>query len=187
MQLESYPKIHVTRDLLHAVTSRDEGKALFLPVNVSFLKQLTQIYYEQGFIEALHAASSHNQILISKGATIILDIFKYVNNIKVLFNPNIKYSGSNLINQYSQTKNWSCNTIRWISWHPHTKKVAIVTCDDSVRIFSNDNTISPLLRYKRQKNITCIAWRNMSNSEIAVGHENGITVWNIDANSLVRN
>ncbi|XP_018577901.1 aladin [Anoplophora glabripennis] len=183
--LECYPKIHITRDLLHPVTSRDEGKALFLPVNVSFLKQLTQIYYEQGFVEALHTASAHNQIIISKGALMVLDILKYINKIRILFNPNIKYSGTNLINQFSQTRNWLSNTIRCISWHPHTKKVAVVTCDDSVRIFSDDNAIMPLLRYKHQRNITCVAWRYMSNSEIAVGHENGITVWNIDANSLV--
>lgn len=156
-------------------------------MNVSFLKQLTQIYYEQGFIKALHTASAYNKILISGSAKIVLDILKYVDKIRALFNPNIKYSKTNLMDQFSQTRNWLCNTIRYISWHPYIKKVAIVTCDDSVRIFNSDNTISPLLRYKLQKNVTCIAWRNMSNSEIAVGHENGIMVWNIDANSLVRN
>ncbi|KAJ8967810.1 hypothetical protein NQ314_002619 [Rhamnusium bicolor] len=184
--VENYPKIHITRDVLHSVSSGDEGKALFLPVNVSFLKQLTQVYYEQGLVEALLTASSHNHLIISTTALLILDILKYVRKVRLVLNPNIRYSGPNLINQFSQTRNWLCNTIRCISWHPHVLKVAVVTCDDSVRIFSDDNTaIIPLLRYKQQRNITCVAWRCMSNTEIAVGHENGIIIWNVDPNSLV--
>lgn len=184
--LEHHPKIHITRDLLHPTTSGDEGKALFLPVDVSFLKQLTQVYYEQGYIEALHTAASHNHLFISKSSKAILTLLKYVRKVRLLINPNLRYSGPSLIGNYSQTRNWLNTTIRYISWHPYCIKVAVVTCDDSVRIFSNDsNSVSPLLKYKLQKHITCVAWRPMSNTEIAVAHENGIIVWNIDPNSLI--
>ncbi|CAG9858264.1 unnamed protein product [Phyllotreta striolata] len=184
--LDHHPKIHITSDQLHPISSGDEGRALFLPVDVSFLKQLTQVYYEQGFVEALHTAATHHHFLISESAKITLGLIKYVNKARLLINPNLRYSGPSLINNYSQSRNWLNSTIRCIAWHPYCTKVAVVTCDDSVRIFNGDlNVITPLLRCKQQKHITCVAWRPMSNTEIAVGHENGIIVWNIDPNSLV--
>ncbi|VEN34662.1 unnamed protein product [Callosobruchus maculatus] len=184
--LESYPKIHITRDQLHLVSSGDEGKALFLPVDVSFLKQLTQVYYEQGFTEALHTAASHNQWLISKSSRLILDVLKYIKKVRLIFNPNVRYSGPSLINEYAQARNWLNSTIRCIAWHPYCTKVAVVTCDDSVRIFNSEcGALTPLLRCKQQKHVTCIAWRPLSNTEIAVGHEDGVIVWNVDPNSLV--
>ncbi|KAG5893708.1 hypothetical protein JTB14_017815 [Gonioctena quinquepunctata] len=184
--VDNHPKVHITRDLLHPVSSGDEGKALFLPVDVPFLKQLTQIYYEQGLLEALHTASTHNQLLISSSASFILDILKYVRKVRLVLNPSLRYSGPNLIKEFSQTRNWLNCTIRCIAWHPYGIKVAVVTCDDSVRIFCCDNSIiTPLLRCKQQRHITCIAWRPLSNTEIAVGHEDGIIVWNVDPNSLV--
>ncbi|XP_066141580.1 aladin-like isoform X1 [Euwallacea fornicatus] len=183
--VSSHPKIHITRDQLHPITSGDEGKALFLPVNVSFLKQLTQVYYEQGPIEALQLAKSHNQFLVSQTANILLSVFNYVKKGRLLLNPNIKYSGPALIHKLGQTRDWQNSTIRFISWHPYCTKLAVVTCDDSVRILSSDSNYHPLLRCKQQRNITCVAWRPLSNTDIAVAHEGGILVWNIDPNSLV--
>ncbi|KAJ8956838.1 hypothetical protein NQ318_014252 [Aromia moschata] len=160
--VENYPKIHITRNLLHPVSSGDEGRALFLPVNVSFLKQLTQVYYEQGLVGVTHRFHPQS-----------VDRFE-------------RYSSPSLINEVSQARNWSCDTIRCITWHPYVPKLAVATCDDNVRIFSgDDNSITPLLRTKQQRNITCIAWRPLSNTELAVGHENGIIVWNVDPNSSV--
>ncbi|XP_072393404.1 aladin-like isoform X1 [Diabrotica undecimpunctata] len=184
--LENYPKVHLTRDLLHPTTSGDEGKALFLPVNISFLKQLSQVYYEQGYMEALQTAASYNHVFISKSAKGLLDILKYIKKVRVILNPNLRHSGSSLIANYSQTRNWLNTTVRCIAWHPYCKKVAVVMCDDSVRIFNGDpNAISSILRCKMQKHITCVAWRPMSNTEIAVGYENGIIVWHIDPNSMI--
>lgn len=170
---------------MHATTSGDEGRALFLPVNVSFLKQLTQVYYEQGPVEALHLAKSHRHFLVSQSANVLLGLFKYVQKVRLILNPNIRYSGPTLINKLGQTRDWQNSTIRFISWHPYYTKLAVVTCDDSVRICSSESNYSPLLRCKQQKNITCVAWRPLSNTEIAVAHEDGIIVWNIDPNSLV--
>ncbi|KAJ3633654.1 hypothetical protein MTP99_010590 [Tenebrio molitor] len=45
--VDKHPKIHITRDLLHHTNLGDEGRALFLPTDVPFLKQLTQVYSEQ--------------------------------------------------------------------------------------------------------------------------------------------
>lgn len=159
---------------------------MFLPVNVSFLKQLTQIYYEQGFQPVLQTAASHRNYIISKTATCILDVLSYINNLRLLFNPNLRYSSPTLIHQYSQTRNWTNNTIRCIAWHPHFMKLALVTCDDCVRIFHTDpESTTTLLRCKLQKHVTCAAWRPLSNTQIAVGHENGVIVWTYDPSSSV--
>lgn len=149
------------------------------------MKQLTQVYYEQGPIEALHLAKSHNQIILSQSASILLWAYNLVQKVRLQLNPNIKYDGPTLINMMAQTRYWANSTIRCIAWHPYCTKLAVVTSDDSVRIFSNESSYNPLLRCKQQKNITCIAWRPSSNTDIAVAHETGIIVWNIDPNALV--
>ncbi|XP_019763471.2 aladin [Dendroctonus ponderosae] len=183
--IESHPQVHITRDQLYSTTSSDEGKALFLPVDVSFLKQLTQVYYEQGTIEALYLAKSHKQVLVSHIANGLLTAIRYIEKVRLIMNPNVRYSGPALICKLGTTRDWQNSTIRSIAWHPYGRKLAVVTCDDSVRIFCSESSYSPLLRCKQQRNITCAAWRPMSATEIAVGHENGIIVWSIDANSLV--
>lgn len=153
---------------------------------MSFLKQLTQVYYEQGFVATLQTAVSHNNFMVSKTATFVLDIFTYINNLRLIFNPNLRYSGPTLIHQFSQIKNWTGSTIRYLAWHPHSEKVALISCDDCVRIFHTDaSTQTTLLRCKFQKNVTCAAWRPYSNTQIAVGHENGVIVWNYDPTSSV--
>lgn len=185
-QVANLPQIHFTRDLLHPILSNDEGRSVFLPVDISFVKQLTQIYYEQGFVPAVQTAVSHRNVLVSKSATIVLDILNYINSLRLIFNPNLRYSGPTLIHQYSQTRNWTNNTIRCVIWHPHCKKVALVTCDDCVRIFHPElSTPTTLLRCKLQKHVTCAAWRPLSNTQIAVGHENGVIVWSYDPTSSV--
>ncbi|KAL1490423.1 hypothetical protein ABEB36_013122 [Hypothenemus hampei] len=183
--VDSHPKIHITRDQLHSTTTGDEGKTLFLPVNISFLKQFTQVYYEQGPIEALRLAKSHNQIVVSHMASLLLNIVDYMQKVRLILKPNIRYSGATLINKLGQTRDWQNSTVRFIAWHPYCTKLAVVTCDDSVRIYSAESSYHPILRCKQQKNISCVAWRPLSNTEIAVGHEDGIIVWYIDPNSLV--
>lgn len=153
-----------------------------------FLKQLTQIFYEQGTVPALQTAVSHKNCLVSKCSCFILDVLHYVNSLRLIFNPNLRYSGPALIHQYSQTRNWTNNTIRSIVWHPHSNKLALITCDDCVSIFhAGASSPTILLRCKLQKHVTCAAWRPLSNTQIAVGHETGIIVWNYDPSSSVSN
>ncbi|RZC34365.1 aladin [Asbolus verrucosus] len=182
---DRHPKIHITRDLLHHTTLGDEGKALFLPTDVPFLKQLTQVYSEHGFKEVLHTSSMHHTFIISKTALLLLSIFRYFRKAQLLLNPSLEYEGTYLIDELSQTRNWTNSSIKCIAWHLHNSRLAVATSDDSVRIYCNDNNFVPLLRCKQQQNITCLAWRPMSLTEIAVGHETGIIIWHVDFNSLV--
>ncbi|CAG9767600.1 unnamed protein product [Ceutorhynchus assimilis] len=177
--VEHLPKIHITRDQLQ------EGKDAFLPLRGPFLQQLSQVYFNRGTAEALQLVKSYNTFLVSHGASVVLNILNLIQKIRLIFNPNVRYLPPTLITKLSQTKDWQNSTIRFISWHPYCNKLAVVTCDDSVRVFSaENNNYHPILRCKEQKNITCVAWRPMSNTELAVAHGNGIILWNLDPNTL---
>lgn len=70
-----------------------------------------------------------------------------------------------------------------MSWHPKVFKLAIAACDDSVRIYTKDSTHTTVLRNGHQKYITCLAWRPLSASELAVGCYTGIVLWKLDTSS----
>lgn len=93
--------------------------------------------------------------------------------------------GERLISAVSQTRDWSLSPIRAMEWHPHTTKLAVATWDDSVRIYSSDTQLIPILKCKNQSSVSCLAWRPFSASELAVGCEEGVIVWVIDPNSVV--
>ncbi|KAL3283645.1 hypothetical protein HHI36_006784 [Cryptolaemus montrouzieri] len=185
LAVETHPNIHITNDIIHPVLSGDECRSLFLSVDVPFLKQLTQIYCEHGLIEALHTASTHRQLLVSKSALLILNVINLLQKARFFINPNLQYKGITTIRESCQTRNWGNYSVKCLSWHPYTSMIAVCTIDDSVRIYSSGSNAIHLLRYKQQKNVTCLAWRPLTNGEIAVGYEDGIIVWSIDPHSLV--
>lgn len=163
----------------------DEARELFLPTDVPFLKHITQVYFEQGLREALRTSVQHHNLIISNSALALLRVIQYLGKVQRVFSPYLEYSGISIIHELSQTRNWANNPIKCIAWHWHRSRIAVGTSDDSVRIYCNDSTFIPILRCKQQKNVTCLAWRPMSLTEIAVGHEAGIIIWHVDFNSLV--
>ncbi|KAK9869656.1 hypothetical protein WA026_003404 [Henosepilachna vigintioctopunctata] len=185
LAVETHPDIRITNDLIHPVSSGDEGRSLFLTVDVPFVKQLTQVYYEHGLLETLHTASTHSKFIVSKTALLALKVIDLFQKAQLFFNPNIIYNGISTINECSQTRNWISQSVRCLSWHPYSCLIAVCSIDDSVRIYSNTNNANHLLRCKQQKNVTCLAWRPLTNGELAVGHEEGVIVWSIDPHSLV--
>lgn len=183
--MEKHPRIRLTRDTLHPPSTGDEARALFLPVYVSLLKQLVQIYHEHGLIEALHAVTKHRNNLIASTAIMILRGVGYTEKIKSLFVKKRIESTTEIITEYSQTRLWETSPIRCFTWHPYCTKIAVAGMDDIVRIYGSDSNFVPLLKCKQQKNISCLAWRPMSISELAVGCESEIIIWNVDPTSVV--
>lgn len=103
-----------------------------------------------------------------------------------LFNPHVKNIGFENFSTYSQTRNYSTSTVRYLAWNPICFKLAIAGVDDSIRIYSNDNqSIVMLLKTGQQKSITCLAWRPLSSGQIAVGCHNGFLLWSLDPNSCL--
>lgn len=184
MQISKHPIIHITRDLLHPAAIFETSRELFLPVDEPFLKRFVQTLHSQGLIEALSFASKHRQFFVSKTASTVLFLLNATNKLQTKLN----FSAVKEVAQpqLAQTKNWSNSTIRCIAWHSFNLKIAVASLDDSVRIFTSDQAVVPVLKSKQQRNISCLAWRPLSNSELAVGCEDGIIVWDVDPFSVVR-
>uniref|UniRef100_A0A1Y1ND83 Aladin seven-bladed propeller domain-containing protein n=2 Tax=Photinus pyralis TaxID=7054 RepID=A0A1Y1ND83_PHOPY len=181
--LETHPNIHITPNLLHRRS--DEGKSVFVTVDEPFLKRLIHAYYEHGMIEMLNTAEEFGPSYLKN---IVSVVFLVLNGVKILRNKLTSTTIENdltLMSCISHTRFWMTSSIRCIAWDSYDIKIAVATCDDAIRIYSHNSNFIPILKCKQQKNITCLAWRPFSNSELAVGCENGIFVWNIDQTSMI--
>lgn len=146
---------------------------------------MVQIYHEQGLIEALQAVAKHRNNFLSSAALIILRGVSYSEKVRNFFTKKREETSAQIISQFSQTRLWEVSPIRYFAWHPYCTKIAVAGLDDIVRIYCSDSNFVPLLKCKQQKNISCLAWRPMSVSELAVGCENEIIVWHVDPASVV--
>ncbi|XP_044738593.1 aladin [Chrysoperla carnea] len=190
--VDKHPNIVVTRDMLHGATNRDEvNRNIFLPVQEPMLKKLVHIWYEQGIVEALHFASdpenfeSHQPTLVTKSAQFLINVLDKLSRITIYVGPCQEESGTKLISSLSKTNDWATSPIRCISWHPHITKLAVASLDDTIRIYSSESKLVPVLKLRRQRAITCMEWRPMTNCELAVACEQVIIIWNIDPHSVV--
>lgn len=183
--MEKHPRIRLSHDSLHPPSTGDESRALFLPVSVPLLKQLAQIYHEHGFIEALQAIAKHRNNVMSRAALLILRGVAYSEKIRNLLVQKREESSTQIISEFSQTRLWESSPIRCFTWHPYCTKIAVAGMDDIVRIYCSDSNFVPLLKCKQQRHISCLAWRPMSVSELAVGCESEIIIWNVDPASVV--
>ncbi len=117
----------------------------------------------------------------------------------------LQMSGSDLIAQFSETRDWHHSAIRCLKWHPHTPKFAVALGDDSIEVrhLQSRSTLRlnpvisqvygsglpssstpPLLKYKHQRGISCLEWRPLNASELAVGCLKGILIWTVDPSSV---
>lgn len=174
--------------MLHPISSGDESRSLFLPVNEPFFKQIARVWYEQGLSYALQLVvekKGNNQPSVALVATYALKFIDFFEKLRDVVQPRIVKNSKQLIVSVSQVRDWVCSPIRCIAWHPHTTKLAIAAVDDSVRIFTLDSNLVPILKSKYQKGVTCVAFRPLSASEIAIGCESCILIWTVDPNSVV--
>lgn len=193
--MRKHPQISITRDTLHGATNRDEAnRNVFLPVQEPVLKKVVQIWHEQGLLEALHFTSdpdnfnSCNQLLpsiVTKTSQFLLNVVTNLSMVSFYVRPCLYESGTKLISKISSTNDWENSPIRCLAWHPHITKLAVAALDDTIRIYSTDSNLVPVLKLRRQRNITCMQWRPMSNSELVVACDQVIILWTIDPNSAV--
>lgn len=71
----------------------------------------------------------------------------------------LQESGESLVIKVSQNTNYTNNNIRCLSWHPHCIKIAVAASDDSIRVFSQNSQLVPLLKCKTQRLVTSLTWR----------------------------
>ena len=63
---------------------------------------------------------------------------------------------------------------------------AVASMDDALRVFyggsASDKTLVPNLKHPRQKNISCVKWRPLSASGLAVAAQDGVVLWKVGLN-----
>lgn len=198
-QLEDYPDINISREIHYPsnVTQtgatgaiyRDSRRTIMMPVNEPLIKRLTRSIFENTFTEALTEATTDENTItnpyISKMAKCILHVFDAGNWIRLFFKPHLKDQGITSIGKFSQTRDWTRSMIRCIKWHPNSFKIAVAANDDSIRVYGGDDKNNvPIFKSYLQKCITSMAWRPLTAGEIAVGCQNGILIWTLDAKSF---
>ncbi|XP_058812233.1 aladin-like [Topomyia yanbarensis] len=189
--LLSYPEINIGRELFHhaATHIREDRRTIMVPVNETLLKRITRTFFEEGPVEALNEAANcvneQYNPLIGSLARYMLVLVNIGNRIKFFLKPHLKEQGIDSVGKFTQTKEWSKSAIRCICWHPNCFKIAIAASDDSIRVYSDEPSIVPILKSGLQKSVSSLAWRPFTSGELAVGCQSGTLVWNIDPNSLI--
>ncbi|KAG8241952.1 hypothetical protein J6590_075529 [Homalodisca vitripennis] len=146
--------------------------------------------YEKGFVSMLEIASNpkENQgfFVLEFVAKRTLSALKIASKFYSLI-PGYKKkeSGEVLAPMLSQNPVYSTSNIRCLAWHPHCIKLAVAASDDSIRIYSENSQLIPLLKCRGQHLISSMAWRPLCASELAVGCELGVVIWHIDPNSVI--
>lgn len=164
---------------------------MLIPVNdETLIKRVTRTFFEEDIYSALQEATdpinSINHPIISSIAKYSLYIINAGKKIKWFLRPNLKEQGpSGSIAWYSETRDWQRSSIRCIKWHPNCFKIAVAASDDSIRVYTNETTMVPILKSGNQKMITSMAWRPWSPGQLAVGCKTGTLIWSLDPNSHI--
>ncbi|CAG4951370.1 unnamed protein product [Colias eurytheme] len=185
--VNNHPKINVTRDL-HYHRLSDENVSMYINVEDTFLKKISSVWYNQGFLEALSVAAdpttNRDNKIVAVTASYALKIANIFSTFRYFLQPHLKDIGPKIVSKYSRTRNWGSSPVKCMAWHPHTTKIAIATADDGVRVYSSDVSFVSTLKCKSQCHVSSLSWRPYSVSEIAVGCEQGVIVWTVDPNSM---
>ncbi|XP_076293843.1 aladin isoform X2 [Lasioglossum baleicum] len=183
--VREYPEASIAPDSL---TTRETARTicaddLFLPVHDSIFKKIASIWREKGMAEAICLAASANPEEVTKVVHWIATRLKKALDLmdKGLYQiETLPTSGSGSVADVVHTRDWDAALIRYLSWHPHCSRLAVVTRDDRIRIFSQGVPVVPVLRHSAQKSVCCISWRPLAGRELAVACQTGVLVWTIE-------
>lgn len=147
--LLNYPEINISRELFQSSTHLlDDNRSLMLPVQESLAKRISRKFFEEGFVEALNEANSN-----SEQNPVVRPILKYVllivelfTKAKLFISPHLREQGVASIEKYSQTRMLLRSTIRCIRWHPNCFKIAVAASDDTIRVYTDEPSIVPILK-----------------------------------------
>ncbi|XP_059609472.1 aladin-like isoform X2 [Phlebotomus argentipes] len=187
--MAKYPEINIVRELFHTPSSnllhRDSGRNLMMPVQESLLKHITRTFFEEGLSSALEEATMSSNSLVKIGAKYCLYLVNAGNNMRYFLRPHLRDRTLASVGKFSETKNWPRSPIRCIRWHPHCFKLAVAASDDSIRVFTDEPSIVPVLKTGLQKGVTSMAWRPFTAGVLAVGCQNGVLLWSLEPNSHI--
>lgn len=186
-QTKKHPVVNVTRDIHHPRLS-DENISMYIDVEDNLLKKITNVWYKQGFLEALSVAAdttvNTESPVLAVTALYLLKVANVFSALRYFLQPYLKDIGPKIVANYSRTRGWGNAPIKCMAWHPHATKIAVATVDDNVRIYCSEVSFVSTLKCKAQGHVSSLSWRPLSASELAVGCEQGVIVWTVDPNSM---
>lgn len=121
-----------------------------VPVNETLIKRISRTFFESGFVqavkEATQADSIHANPVVYVLAKYTLRLIELNERVQLYLRPHYKEHGVFTIAKFSQTRDWPRSLIRCIKWHPNCFKIAVAACDDSIRIYSDEQTVVQILK-----------------------------------------
>lgn len=161
LQTASYPDINISRELCHhaanaASYSHDDHKSVMVPVNETLIKRISRTFFESGFVQAVKEATQADSIdanpIVCVLAKYTLRLVELNERVQLYLRPHHKEHGVFTIAKFSQTRDWPRSLIRCIKWHPNCFKIAVAACDDSIRIYSDEQTVVQILKVNASRN-----------------------------------
>jgi len=183
--LESYPTLLIDSDSIRPSYSKETIKSAFLPKNESTGVALLSQWREEGVPGVLGSLKESPRSQISWLAGVLLAVWRIPSSLQTFFYPHLRLSPQEMLSTFCLTRDWFESPVRCLAWHPHTRKLAVVSRDDCVRIGGNGAKTKPILRHTGQRGISCLSWKPCGSAELAVGCRVGIMLWTLDPASVV--
>ncbi|XP_064456806.1 aladin-like [Ornithodoros turicata] len=180
-QLSLYPRISVACEVGRPPASNESAKNAFLRRHESMFKQAVLSWYERGFVGFLQEladskeAPSYARVM----AKSLMIAFRWTHSLHRSIFPHLLLSVEAMSRQFSAANDWLCGQVRTFAWHPETRKCAVASRSDIVRIYAMGIPVVPMLKHKSQRNITALAWRPCCSSTLAVACQDGILLWQV--------
>ncbi|GFS03919.1 aladin-like [Elysia marginata] len=178
--LIDYPEINVQTESENRVTAHCESAQMaFLSHGRGPWKQALNTWHEKGLLHTLALLPAPAAL-----SSICEGTLQKLEALKELLYPNSSLTTTELLSKYTHVSDWTRSPLQALAWHPHIPKVAIALRDSSVRVYSPNNALRPLLKHRLQKQVTDLAWQPLSSSVLAVACQSCVLIWHVEPTSL---
>ncbi|KAK3733730.1 hypothetical protein RRG08_026845 [Elysia crispata] len=177
----NYPEINIQSEPENRATAHCENAEMaFLSYGQGPWKQAFKIWSEKGLLHMLATVLPLPTALSS----VCKRTLQKLADLKELLYPNSSLSTTELLSKYTHVSNWTKSPVQALAWHPCIPKVAVALRDSSVRVFSLNNSLSPLLKHRLQRQVIDLAWQPLSSSVLAVACQSCVLIWHVEPTSL---
>ncbi|XP_039271464.2 aladin-like [Styela clava] len=190
-QVSTFPYIIISSESLRRTPAivGETAKSAFLEQKETTAQRFKTAWYNLGVAGVLGEICSEesNQIvypLVQNICQYLLIGMRWIRGMNFTLFPHLKLSQEALIAEFSMNREWSTSPIRFLSWHPKAHKLAIALLDDTIKIHYTNIPLVPILKHKLQKYVTCVEWKPLSASILAVGSQTAILIWTVEPSSF---
>ncbi|GFO14533.1 aladin [Plakobranchus ocellatus] len=175
-----YPEIILQNEFDNRTTATCENVEMaFLSQSCNPWKFALYAWQNKGFLHMLEELSKPQQNVPMMFTSVCKHSLMFFRKFASLF------SRSSLTSQHFLNKRHTSKCpVQVLVWHPHMMKVAVALRDSSVRVYSSNSSISPLLKHRMQSSVADLAWQPLSSSVLAVACESCVLIWHVEPTSL---